>query len=129
MQIEHELLSLPVKNGGLALRDPVATAEECYQTSKAATSVLQAAVRTGLEPSLEEHMMQYKTILQEVRRKAEEARAVKQAAVMEDLPAFQKRTLSRIIKGEASNWLTVLSLASEGFDLSAMQFRDQLAMR
>ena len=74
-------------------------------------------------------MVLYKTILREVRRKAEEARAVKQAAVMEDLPAFQKRTLSRIIKGEASNWLTVLSLASEGFDLSAMQFRDQLAMR
>ena len=50
-------------------------------------------MRTGLEPSLEEHMMQYKTILPEVRRKAEEARAVKQATVMEDLPALQKRTI------------------------------------
>ena len=39
-----------------------------------------------------------------------------------------KRTLSRIVKGNASGWLTLLPLRQEGYDMSATQFRDQLAI-
>ena len=48
---------------------------------------------------------------------------------LDSMPAAQNRCLSRIIEGESSGWHTVLPLASEGFDLSATQFRDQLAIR
>ena len=33
------------------------------------------------------------------------------------------------MKSEASTWLTVLPLQQDGYDLSATQFRDQLAIR
>ena len=39
------------------------------------------------------------------------------------------RTLSRIVKGNASGWLTVIPLRQEGYDLTSTQFRDQLAIR
>ena len=45
------------------------------------------------------------------------------------MPAAQRRTLTRIIEGDTSGWLTVLPLAEEGYDLSATQFWDQLAIR
>ena len=45
------------------------------------------------------------------------------------LPPLAHWTLSRIVKGNASGWLTVLSLRQEGYDLTSTQFRDQLAIR
>lgn len=129
LQNEHGLLALPVKKGGLALRDPVTSAEVSYRTSKAATFVLQTAVKTGQELSLPEHTSHCQTTLREARSNAEKEDSAKSAVALDSLPAPQKRTLCRIIKGEASGWLTVLPLASDGFDLSATQFRDQLAIR
>ena len=49
--------------------------------------------------------------------------------LINDLPPPQRRTLQRIVKSGASSWLTVLPLREEGYDLSATQFRDQLAIR
>ena len=53
----------------------------------------------------------------------------KSSGCMSDMPTAQQRTLRRIVKGEASGWLTVLPLQADGYDLSATQFRDQLAIR
>ena len=53
----------------------------------------------------------------------------KLSVLLEGMAAAQKRILSRIIREESSDWLTVLPLTSGGFDLSATQFRDQLATR
>ena len=44
-------------------------------------------------------------------------------------PPLAQRTLSRIVKGNASGWLTVLPLRQEGYDLTSTQFRDQLAIQ
>ena len=53
----------------------------------------------------------------------------KLSQLLEAMPKERRRTLKRITDGEASGWLTVLPLVSEGFDLSATQFRDQIALR
>ena len=45
------------------------------------------------------------------------------------LPSLAQQTLSRVVKGNASGWLTVLPLRQEGYDLTSTQFRDQLAIR
>ena len=63
------------------------------------------------------------------RKEKADAQLALQAEVLARMPAAQQRTLSRIISGEASGWLTVLLLADENYDLSATQFRDQLALR
>ena len=59
----------------------------------------------------------------------EEAQQQLSTQLIDDLPAPQRRTLRRIVNGGASGWLTVLPLREEGYDLSATQFRDQLAIR
>ena len=50
------------------------------------------------------------------------------SSLLAEMP-HDKRTLKRITDGAASGWLTVLLLASDGFDVSRTQFRDQLALR
>ena len=51
------------------------------------------------------------------------------SSILDDMARDRRRTLKRVVDGDCSGWLTVLPLAAEGFDLSAMQFRDQLALR
>ena len=97
--------------------------------SKAATSVLQAAVKTGQELVQQEHKLHCRAVLQTAHCEAEMIASEQLASLLSDMPAMQKRTLSWIIEGESSGWLTVLLLVSEGYDLLATQFRDQLAMR
>ena len=48
--------------------------------------------------------------------------------ILADMPVASQRTLKRIVKGEASDWLTVLPLQADGYDLTATQFRDQLVI-
>ena len=50
-------------------------------------------------------------------------------SIMDELPVQQKRVLDRVLEGKMSGWLSVLPIAQDGFDLSAQQFRDQLALR
>ena len=51
LEREHELFTLPVKLGGLALTDPMKSASFAFSISKEATSVLQEAIQTGEEVS------------------------------------------------------------------------------
>ena len=46
-----------------------------------------------------------------------------------DMPVVLQHTLCRIVKGEASGWLTVLPLQADGYDMTALQFHDQLAIQ
>ena len=62
-------------------------------------------------------------------KKKEEAQNQLSSQLLLELPAVQRRTLHRIVKGGASGWLTVLPLREEGYDMSATQFRDQLVIR
>ena len=67
--------------------------------------------------------------LTEAQKRKEQQDSERQSSANVSLSSEQNMTLERIISGEASGWLTVLPLAMEGFDLSATQFRDQLALR
>ena len=46
-----------------------------------------------------------------------------------DMPVASQRTLKRIVKGEASGWLTVLPLQADGYDMTTTQFYNQLVIR
>lgn len=126
---EHALLELPARCGGLALTNPVSSAAANYASSKCATAVLQEAVCSGLPADMTSHSLHCKLILDETAHQ----RRKDQTAAFEDvcatLPALPQRRLRRIVKNEASTWLTVLPLQQDGYDLSATQFRDQLAIR
>ena len=70
---------------------------------------------------------------QQVTRQASLSRAEQKASLSDhllaDLPKPEHKTLSQIVKGNASGWLTVLPLRQEGYNLSATQFRGQLAIK
>ena len=62
-------------------------------------------------------------------KERDELFARRSSQLIASLPPLAQRTLSRIVKGNASGWLTVLPLRQEGYDLTSTQFRDQLAIR
>lgn len=129
LQDEYDLFALPVKNGGLALRNPAATAATSFRMSTTATTLLQHAIRTGSPADMGEHNAQCRRVQQKAQAEARDRAEVDLKVLLNKMPATQQRTLSRIVHGNASTWLTVLPLSAEGFDLSATQFRDQLAIR
>ena len=50
LQREYELLELPVRIGGMALKDPVKTASTNFNNSSNATVIMQHAIKTGDKP-------------------------------------------------------------------------------
>ena len=126
---EHTLFSLPAKLGGLAICNPTSTGSSAYTTSRAATEVLQTAIKTGDAVCMADHEQHCSSVLRDARAHRTQREKALLSSLLAEMPHDKRRTLKRITDGEASGWLTVLPLASEGFDLSGTQFRDQLALR
>ena len=126
---EHQLLTLPVKYGGLALADPVHTAPQAYQNSRNATDILRNSIQSGNPVNVNDHSAHCRRITSQISRERDVISAEISQSILSDLPQLEERTLSRIVRGNASGWLTVLPLKREGYDLSSTEFRDQLAIR
>lgn len=128
-EAEHNLLSLPVKLGGMALEDPVPTAAVRFDTSRRATVVLASSIFSGADFSGSNHLEQVtqEQTAERARRKQQEAE--KSNLAVEALEASAKRTIRRVIEGNASQWLSKIPLAADGLDLSPMQFKDAVCMR
>ena len=125
----HKLLTLPVKYGGLALADPVHTAPQAYQNSRNATDILRNSIQSGNPVNVNDHSAHCRRITSQISRERDVISAEISQSILSDLPQLEERTLSRIVRGNASGWLTVLPLKREGYDLSSTEFRDQLAIR
>ena len=126
---DRVLYSLPVKRGGLGVRNPIEGAELAFSTSRESTDCLVSSIL--LQGDFDQTL--HKTKMREARKNHEE----KQNAVDKDkldellavLPADQKRAIRRIIDNNCSLWLTSLPLLKDNFDLSAPDFRDALCVR
>lgn len=129
LEKEHRIFELPAKLGGLAISDPVKAASGSYSTSKEATKILQNAIKTDGIVDLSIHYTHFTTTVTNAAKQKEVDQIELSSEILDDLPAAQRRTLKRIIQGNASGWLTVIPLREENFDLSATEFRDQLAIR
>ena len=128
LEKEHDLLELPARFGGLAFADPVKTASQAFAVSQEATRLLKDAVFTGADIDMADHMAHcQRTVTAEAKEREMFTRRSSQ--LIASLSPLAHRTLSRIVKGNASGWLTVLPLRQEGYDLTSTQFRDQLAIR
>lgn len=126
---EHQLLALPVKLGGLAIEDPVEAAEGRYETSRRGASVLVESITAGTDFQTESHIAR---VMEEqvAERAARNQRASDRSReVLETLAPTTRHTLKRIIEGNASQWLSVVPLATYGLDLSPAQFQDALCLR
>ena len=105
---DRVLYSLPVKRGGLGVRNPIESAELAFSTSREATDCLVSSIL--LQDDFDQTL--HKTKMREARKNHEE----KQNAVDKDkldellavLPADQKRAIRRIIDNNCFLWLTSL---------------------
>uniref|UniRef100_A0A8D8SFY5 Uncharacterized protein n=2 Tax=Cacopsylla melanoneura TaxID=428564 RepID=A0A8D8SFY5_9HEMI len=126
---EHEIFSLPTKFGGLAIKNPVLTVENSFQTSKKAVQKLTQCIKNRAILNVDEHKLHVKTALKEERTIRQARDKEKSAQLISLLPEKKKRTLTRVVEGKASHWLNVIPTAADHYDLSPTQFRDALALR
>ena len=133
LEREHQLLALPAKFGGLAITDPTETAPGAHAVSKDATRTLARSICSCQPVVVNDHSRRIsrhcKLATSQASRIRDEQAGTLSKELLQDLPKTDRRTLSRIVEGHASGWLTVLPLRQESYDMSATQFRDQLAIR
>ena len=118
LEREHALFALPAKYGGLAIPDPVSTAPTAFSVSLEATATLLLGVSTGEDIGIHDHHQKCRKVASEASRAGDERASLISQEIVASLPTLAQRTQSRVVKGSASGWLTVLPLRQEGYDLT-----------
>ena len=129
LSMERRLFCLPARKGGLGVSNPTSFADDSYNTSREAVTVLYDAIVDQHGFSHEDHRKQMSRSRKKHHRKMEEKHEEMLGALLNELPADQVRTVKRINEGSLSTWLTALPMAAENFDLSEMEFRDAWSVR
>ena len=107
---EHALFAFPAKYGRLAIPDPVSTASTAFSLSFAATATLQHGISTGDDISVHDDHQKCREVASEASRARDERASLISQEIVASLPTLAQRILSRVIKGSASGWLTILPL-------------------
>lgn len=122
--LEREWVALPVRDGGLGINtwsDEEPSAE--YLASRAICLPL------AEEISREECERQQNAIATQIRRKRLQRRQQRAASLHSHLNAIQQRAREVASEKGATSWLHTRPLESQGFHLSANEFRDAVALR
>ena len=114
---ERELLSLPVKLGGLGITNFTKIAKFEYDTSRSLTQKLREKITDITRPPENPNVM---TTKQYHKNKAELLRSTMNGAELK---------ANDIGRTDASIWLSALPLKSEGFNLSKREFVDAIYIR
>ena len=123
------LFCLPARKGGLGLCNPTSLADESYNTSREAVTVLYDAIVDQHGFSHEDHRKQMSRSRKKHHQIMEEKHEELFGELLNELPPDQVRAVKRINEGSLSAWLTALAIAAENFDLSEVEFRDALSVR
>ena len=121
------LLSHSVKKSGLAIRNPVDTAEHVHETSKAATSYL---VRSMIDSNVEFDIKEHRSLATEECARARQKRLKREQELLDER-SQRSHAIGRRDERNKQNgcWLTVIPLRVNGTDLSANEFRDNIRLR
>lgn len=121
------LATLPVKAAGLALPNPVESADPNYLSSLEACSHLCEAILGNIVFSPADH----RTTISETRSDNMEIQRGENAATLADIvaaiPCDDRRTIMR--GKDTGQWLSVLPSQVNGTELSADEFRDNVMLR
>ncbi|KAL1462001.1 hypothetical protein WDU94_013856 [Cyamophila willieti] len=127
------MFTLPVNMGGLGIPNPSTSANLNFETSKKCSTILSDAIVNNIQLNMTEHMK----IMKETKKIAVEKKKEKDEIVLNNtihkfIPAKRRaveRSITKISQTKTSNWLSVLPIRKDHFDLSANEFRDALAIR
>ncbi|KAL1448457.1 hypothetical protein WDU94_000540, partial [Cyamophila willieti] len=130
---EADMFTLPVNMGGLGIPNPSTSANLNFETSKKCSTILSDAIVNNIQLNMTEHMK----IMKETKKIAVEKKKEKDEIVLNNtihkfIPAKRRaveRSITKISQTKTSNWLSVLPIRKDHFDLSANEFRDALAIR
>jgi hypothetical protein len=124
-----KLTVLPIKQAGLALPDPTATASYCYDASKDVCYHLLAAFREEVVFSSEDHRKVPKQLIKMQRQENAAENKAKLTTILADALPDTQQTIKR---GQDSGmWFSVAptTVNVNGTELSAQEFRDMLLVR
>ena len=124
---EREILTLPIKNGGLGLRKVVDYADISYEASISINQPLITQILTQSDDLPEVNKVK------EVKSAALLAYKSKINEKHDDVKNSQEANMQRFIEQlsepGASSWLGALPLQEQGFNLTKGEFQDALALR
>ena len=126
-QLERDILSLPVRLGGLGFTNPTQSANAEFQASVNVTAPLAEQIMSQLHEPPDEAEV---TLLQQMAKKEKEERLLKRLDEWRNsLPDRRKRAVSLGREKGASNWLTVIPNKDVDFDLNKREFKDAIHLR
>ena len=120
--MERSIFCLPARKGGLGVSNPTSFADESYNTSQEAVTVLYDAIVDQHGFSHEDHRKQMSRSRKKHHQIMEEKHEELLGELLNELPADQIRAVKRINEGSLSAWLTALPIAAENFDRSEVEF-------
>ena len=124
---ERDIISLPVKLGGLGIRKVGNNSNHAYETSQKITKPLckQIHVQSEELPNVTE--------VKNAKTKAVDTHKAREKVIHDSIIEVQnprmKRTLGQLSEQGASSWLGALPIESLGLNLNKGEFQDALAIR
>jgi len=128
-QVESSLMMLSCCNGGLGIRDPVATSVIAFQSSIEGTKILSESIQSGTTLEISKHEAQMSTARNQAREIQNEMEETTSVACLNCMPKHKQGTLKRIKEGDCSTWLSMILTQENQFIMSADEFRDSMALR
>jgi hypothetical protein len=125
---ERSFLSLPVRFGGLNVKDPTITAPLSYMASRNATDYLVNILKENVPFESETHCLYVYTSKLNTLKQHNDLSIQLFNAILSDVSEVNRRTLQRA-KDSLSSWLSVPPIKKDNFDLTAVEFHDGLALR
>jgi len=125
-KINRGLLALAVRNGGLGIRNPIATAESQYSTSESVTSTLVDSMIRG-EPL---DMLAHQRRMKEARTCQKEVRAMDEESLVHQIGQRKPSLKNMLVRASNSGtWLSAITNKLCDNTLSAVEWRDNVRLR
>ena len=124
---ERDIISLPIREGGLGIRKVSEMADISYDALRKITHPLTTKIvnQSNTLPSAEDVMKARTTTISHLKNL--EAQKIEGVKLSQD--ANTQRVLEQLSEPGASSWLGALPLESQGFNLTKGEFQDALALR
>ena len=113
---------------GLGIRDPVASAQISFETSRKATIKLCESILTGNAVDIDSYE-RFKIGDKGNEKNKNEADLLRTQQLINMLPEEKSVKLRRIFDNKCSTWLSIIPTNDNFFALSPDEFRDAIALR
>ena len=126
---ERDLLALPVRLGGLGIRNPVRAADEEYCASMAVSNPLVKLITSQTPKYTDEVIVDQMNAKASIKAKRRHSQKCDADRLSQSLSFPLKLAVDLAKEKGVSNWLTVLPIEEHGFTLHKRAFRDAICLR